>query len=186
MNPFELGIGMQRGILATSEAALKSLSEKWELVGGEGFWLGARRTVPRPALRDKEWANEAHRQKHRRRLVPIFQKDSKLSQSVLDCGGAPRLFRRRHCCHPNTCRLSRTAPPSRWGASLRARRGCLHSTALPPHFINIIHKACRVLPKPSVPPRAPLHNPAFTLSFIGLSATLVVKGCIQLFSLEFK
>jgi hypothetical protein len=54
-----------------------SLSEKSEMVGGEGFWLCARRTVPRiPKAGCKERANEAHGQKHRRRLVPIFQTDS--------------------------------------------------------------------------------------------------------------
>ena len=58
----------------------KSLSEKSELGGGEGFWLCARRPVPRiPKAGCKERANEAHGQKHRRRPVPIFQTDSKAS-----------------------------------------------------------------------------------------------------------
>jgi len=45
---------------------------------GEGFWLCARRTVPRiPKEGCKERTNEAHGQKHRRRPFPIFQTDSK-------------------------------------------------------------------------------------------------------------
>jgi hypothetical protein len=57
-----------------SIALSQSLSEKSEMVGGEGFWLCARRTVPRiPTAGCKERSNEAHRQKHRRRPVPIFQ-----------------------------------------------------------------------------------------------------------------
>jgi hypothetical protein len=55
----------------------ESLSEKSEMDGGEGFWLCARRTVPRiPKAGCKERPNEAHGQKRRRRPVPIFQTDS--------------------------------------------------------------------------------------------------------------
>jgi hypothetical protein len=57
------------------------------VVGDEGFWLCARRTVPRiPAVGCKERTNEAHGQKRRRKPLPIFQTDSHI---VI-------LFRRRH------------------------------------------------------------------------------------------
>jgi hypothetical protein len=65
--------GKKRKTYPKNRPVNESLSEKSELAGGEGFWLCARRTVPRiPKAGCKERANEAHRQKHRRRPVPIF------------------------------------------------------------------------------------------------------------------